>query len=84
MLKIGDIVQIKPSYRHVYSDRMKDQMLLITDITTTLHGEEIYPIAVVLSGVGIHSFPVGDMEIIPEVLELDVECAAMSMADYSL
>jgi len=84
MLKIGDLVQIKPSYRRVYSERIKDQTFLITDIVTVLHGEEIDPLATVLSSYGIHSFPCGDMDIVLEVLEHEIDSAAMSLADYSL
>ena len=75
MLKIGDFVQIKPSYCHVYSERMQDQTFLITDIATMFHGEEIDPVATLLSSYGIHSFPAGDMEMVPEVLELDIDSA---------
>ena len=82
-MKIGDLIKIKSPQEHPvgsYYSHLFDEIMLVTEIDYC-GMSEIEPIIECVSISGQHRFPSEDMEVLPEIIEHEIECMALALAE---
>jgi|6_EtaG_2_1085325.scaffolds.fasta_scaffold32296_6 hypothetical protein len=82
-MRIGDLIRIKNPFLHpvgAYHDHLFDEIMLVTEIDYC-GMSEVEPIIECVSTSGCHRFPSEDMEVLPEVIEHEIECIALALAE---
>ncbi len=91
-MKVGDLIRIKsPAFYAVgaYHAQLFDEIMLVTDIIDDFaapdspisSGSAIDCVVECTSISGVHRFPIEDMEVLPSVIDHEIEMMALALAD---